>query len=411
MAAAKTTLSTSSGDVAPCGRGWRARKQLIMVRPPWRLASHGTVSTWRAAGPWHVVRRRRRAAQDGPPCWRYLRPDTTASLPPRTPCPRSWNIATPVTQRAERHARPWRGTYRWRRGRTLGTRGIARAARHDRHRRRAPRDPTRCSTPPNCSKANTANSPRHPHRRRPSNPEHDGRPPARQPSRLSVSPGRRAAWTLDFDGAGPPVQPHIDQRGFRRRLGHQRARCRQLTRPGHPRLAPILGTPRTAWLRATIADERACWRAPVSRTQLFDPSSTWLAEARSARPITWRTSPSERPLGPSPPKPAQDTADTPPRCRRQHRLPRAELSGEGRVLLEQRVFEFGEFSPLPFGQLHPASSRRPLPDSGQPASPPVTSVCCGDASITVWSAGAETWMRRGLALSATGMLTVSTPLW
>jgi hypothetical protein len=34
-----------------------------------------------------VVRRRRRAAQDGPPCWRYLRPDTTASLPPRTPCP------------------------------------------------------------------------------------------------------------------------------------------------------------------------------------------------------------------------------------------------------------------------------------------------------------------------------------
>jgi hypothetical protein len=119
---------------------------------------------------------------------------------------------------------------------------------HDRHRRRAPRDPTRCSTPPNCSKANTANSPRHPHRRRPSNPEHDGRPPARQPSRLSVSPGRRTAWTLDFDfdGAGPPVQPHIDRRGFRRRLGHQCARCRQLTRPGHPRLAPMLGTLRTA---------------------------------------------------------------------------------------------------------------------------------------------------------------------
>lgn len=93
----------------------------------------------------------------------------------------------------------------------------------------------------------------------------------------------------------------------------------------------------------------------------FDPSSTWLAEARSAPPVTWRTSPSERPLGPSPPKPAQDTADTPPRCRRPHRLPRAELSGERRVLLEQRVFEFGEFSPLPFGQLHPASSRRPLP--------------------------------------------------
>jgi hypothetical protein len=110
----------------------------------------------------------------------------------------------------------------------------------------APRDPTRCSTPPNCSKANTANSPRHPHRRRPSNPEHDGRPPARQPSRLSVSPGRRAAWTPDFDGAGPSVQPHIDRRGFRRRLGHQCARCRQLTRPGHPRPAPILGTPRTA---------------------------------------------------------------------------------------------------------------------------------------------------------------------
>jgi hypothetical protein len=33
---------------------------------------------------------------------------------------------------------------------------------------------------------------------------------------------------------------------------------------------------------ATMADEQACWRAPVSRTQLFDPSSTWLAEARSA---------------------------------------------------------------------------------------------------------------------------------
>jgi hypothetical protein len=31
--------------------------------------------------------------------------------------------------------------------------------------------------------------------------EHDGRPPARQPSRLPVSPGRRAAWTLDFDSA------------------------------------------------------------------------------------------------------------------------------------------------------------------------------------------------------------------
>src|SRR6266487_1832453 len=109
MAAARTALSTSSSDVAPCGLGWGARKQLITVHPPWCLASHGTVTTWRAAGPWHVVRRRRRAPQDGPPCWRYLRPDTTASLPPRTPCPRSWNIATPVTQRAERHARPWRG--------------------------------------------------------------------------------------------------------------------------------------------------------------------------------------------------------------------------------------------------------------------------------------------------------------
>jgi hypothetical protein len=187
-------------------------------------------------------------------------------------------------------------------------------------------------------------------------------------------------------------------------LRHERALREPCRRGGKGGQARIIGC-------ATIADERACWRAPVSRTQLFDPSSTWLAEARSAPPVTWRTSPSERPLGPSPPKPAQDTADTPPRCRRQQRLPRAELPGERRVLLDQRVFEFGEFSPLPLGQLHPASSRRPLPDSGQPASPPVTSVCCGDASITVWSAGAETWMRRGLALSATGMLTVSTPLW
>jgi len=47
----------------------------------------------------------------------------------------------------------------------------------------------------------------------------------------------------------------------------------------------------------------------------------------------------------------------------------------------------------------------------QPASPPGASAGCEVASITVWSAGAETWMRRGLAFSATGMLRVSTPLW
>jgi hypothetical protein len=49
--------------------------------------------------------------------------------------------------------------------------------------------------------------------------------------------------------------------------------------------------------------------------------------------------------------------------------------------------------------------------AGQLASPPATSDCTGEASITVWSAGAETRIRRGLAFSATGMLTVSTPLW
>ena len=40
MAAARTALSTSSSDVAPCGLGWGAQKQLITVRPPWCLASH-----------------------------------------------------------------------------------------------------------------------------------------------------------------------------------------------------------------------------------------------------------------------------------------------------------------------------------------------------------------------------------
>jgi hypothetical protein len=49
--------------------------------------------------------------------------------------------------------------------------------------------------------------------------------------------------------------------------------------------------------------------------------------------------------------------------------------------------------------------------SVQPASPVRVSAGCEVASITVWSAGAETWMRRGLAFSATGMLRVSTPLW
>jgi len=47
----------------------------------------------------------------------------------------------------------------------------------------------------------------------------------------------------------------------------------------------------------------------------------------------------------------------------------------------------------------------------QPVSPPGASAGCEVASMTVWLAGAETWMRRGLAFSATGMLRVSTPLW